>query len=140
MQGLSFPHRLQYTLTPFIYIATLSPSCAAKESQPPVTNSPKTFGARICFFARYQKASVVVASLWEELLSRGTRGSAIPACRAASLLLHCAPCPPWSHGLGGAGHSLATPCPSLKNNRIYKDKIFLVCQVASESTISLDKI
>lgn len=49
-------------LTPFIYIVMLSPSCDARESQPPVTKSPKTFGLGSALYYILE-AFVVVASL-----------------------------------------------------------------------------
>lgn len=119
MQGSSFPHHLQYTLTPFVYTAALSPSCDAEESQPPVTNSPEIFGAGICSLLCIGNFYIVL----EKAASGCTSSPAIPACTAASTLVRCATCLPgviaW-----GAGHFLAIPCPSLKNNHICQDKIF----------------
>lgn len=119
MQGSSFPHHLQYTLTPLIYTATLSPPCDAEKSQPPVTNSPKVFGAGICSLLRIGHFCIVL----ERAASSCTCSSAILACTAASVVLHCISFLPGVTAWG-AGHFLAMPCPSLKNNHICQDKLF----------------
>lgn len=119
MQGSSFPLHLQYTLTPFTYTATLSPSCDAEESQPPVTDSPKVSGAGICSLLLIGNFYMAL----EKAASSCTCSSAIPACTAASMQVHCTTCLPGGIAWG-AGHFLVTLCPSLKNNHICQDEIF----------------